>query len=76
MVLNKSYNMRNKNLENNDEIDKMNGKRRINGIAFYDILENPDYRMRFEYADPIGMDNDGNLIFDDDLDQASKLSDE
>ena len=57
--------MKNKNLDKYEEIKKMNGQRKINGLAFYDILQNPDYRMRFEYADPIGMDNNGKFIFDD-----------
>ena len=57
------YSMGNKNLENLDFIKEMKGKRRIDGLPFYDILENPDYRLRFEYADPVGIDKDGNVFF-------------
>ena len=57
--------MKNKNLDKVKEIKKMEGKRRIHGLPFYDILENNIYRMRFEYADPIDIDNDGNIVFID-----------
>ena len=68
--------MKNKNLDKYEEIKQMNGQRKINGLAFYDILQNPDYRMRFEYADPIGMDNNGKFIFDDDADDDKNLTEE
>ena len=40
----------------------MKGKRDMNMLPFYDILMNPDYRMRFEYADPIRIDKHGKII--------------
>lgn len=65
--------MGNKNLENLDFIKEMKGKRRIDGLPFYDILENPDYRLRFEYADPVGIDKDGKVFFYEGKDQDSNL---
>lgn len=40
----------------------MKGKRDMSMLPFYDILMNPDYRMRFEYTDPIRIDKHGKII--------------
>ena len=59
--------MSNKNLEKYQEIKKMNGQRKLNGLPFYDILQNPDYRLLFEYADPVDIDQSGQFIFEKDM---------
>lgn len=36
------------------------------GLPFYDILQNPEYRMLFEYSEPVKIDDQDNFLFAED----------
>lgn len=43
-------------------------------MPFYDILLNPEYRIRFEYLDSVTINSQGSFIFEDDLNESGELT--
>lgn len=70
MLLGRFYKARNMQYE---DIKDVRGKRKMQGLPFYDILQNPIYRMKFEYSEPYGLDHDGNFVFEEDLEDHPDL---
>lgn len=60
LVLKKLYNIRDLDF---DKMKSKRGRREMIDLPFYDILQNPLYRMRFEYTLPFGIDENGKYIF-------------